>query len=264
MFPRLISIGNFWIPTYGVLVAIGFLVGLYITVKLAKEKGLPPDQIANLGIYCGIAGLAGGKIAMFLFDWRVYWNNPGEIFSRETLQAAGVYQGGLVLALLVAAWYIHHNKLPWLSTLDVFAPGVAIGHGIGRLGCLAAGCCWGLPTRLPWGITFTNPEAGRLTGVPLGVRLQPTQIYEALVEAAIFGFLIWRIRRPHRAGEVMGLYLVLYSIARFFIEFVREHEQPTQLGLSLTQWIAIATFLLGVWFLLNRTAAPRDVAARHA
>src|SRR5206468_3727296 len=105
MFPRLISVGSFFVPSYGVLVAIGFLMGLFITVRLAKRAGLESDLVANLGIYCGIAGLVGGKIAMFLFDWRIYWNNPREIFTRETLQAAGVYQGGLVLALIVAAIY---------------------------------------------------------------------------------------------------------------------------------------------------------------
>jgi phosphatidylglycerol:prolipoprotein diacylglycerol transferase len=261
MFPRLISIGSFFVPTYGVLVALGFLVALFITVSLARRAGLPPDLVANLGIYCGIAGLIGGKLGMFAFDWNVYWNNPREIFTRETLQAAGVYQGGLVLALIVGVVYMRRNKLPWLQTLDVFAPGVALGHGIGRLGCLAAGCCYGLPTHLPWGLTFTSSEASRMTGVPLGVPLQPTQIYEAVAEAAIFGFLLWRIRRSHAAGEIMGLYLVLYSVARFLIEFAREHEQATQLGLSLTQWIAIATFLLGVWMLLNRTAKRQPAAA---
>src|SRR5579884_2229477 len=260
MFPRLISIGSFFVPTYGVLVAIGFLTGLIITIRLAKRAGLPPELIANLGVYCGIAGLLGGKLGMFLFDWKMYWNNPGEIFSRETLQAAGVYQSGLILALLVAVLYIRHHGLPWLQTLDVFAPGIAIGHGIGRLGCLAAGCCWGVPTKLPWGITFTNQEANRLTGVPLGVSLQPTQIYEAVAEAIIFGALLWRIRRPHSPGEIIGLYLVAYSIVRFLVEFLRVHEQPTQLGLSLTQWIAMGTFLLGVWFLLNR--APKTAQAQ--
>src|SRR5579884_2858807 len=125
MFPRLISIGNFFLPTYGVLVAIGFLVGLYLTVRLAKDMGLQPELVANLGIYSGIAGLVGGKLGMFLFDWGVYWNNPRQIFSWETLQAAGVYQTGLVLALIVAVLYIRRHRLPWLQTLDVFAPGIA-------------------------------------------------------------------------------------------------------------------------------------------
>ena len=261
MFPRLISIGNFYVPTYGTLVALGFLVGLFVAVRLAKREGLSSDLVANLGIYCGIAGLLGGKLGMFLFDWKQYWQNPHDIFSLDTLQAAGVYQTGLLVALVVAILYIRHNRLPWLDTLDVLAPGVAIGHAIGRLGCFAAGCCYGRPTHLPWGVTFTNPQAHELTGVPLGVPLQPTQLYDSFVEFIIFGFLLWRIRREHRAGEIIGLYMVLYSVARFIIEFARVHEQPTQLGLSLTQWISLGTLLLGIWLLLNR--APRAQPA-HA
>ncbi len=261
MFPRLISIGNFFVPTYGALVALAFLAGLFVTVRLAKRAGLPVELISNLGIYCGIGGLLGGKLAMFLFDWRRYWSKPSDIFTLDTLQAAGVYQGGLILALTVAALYIHYNRLPWLETLDVFAPGVALGHAIGRMGCLAAGCCWGLPTHLPWAITFTNPQAGQLTGVPLGIPLHPTQIYESLTELIIFGALLWRMKRPHAAGEIMGLYLILYSVARFSIEFVRFHEQATELGLSLTQWIAMATLLLGIWLLLNRTPRRQPAGA---
>jgi len=261
MFPRLISIGNFFVPTYGTLVALGFLVGLFITVRLAKREGLSSDLIANLGIYCGIAGLLGGKLGMFLFDWKIYWHEPGQIFTRETLQAAGVYQTGLLVAFIVAVLYIRRNKLPWLDTLDVFAPGVAIGHAIGRLGCFAAGCCWGRPTHLPWAVTFTNPQANELTGVPLGIPLHPTQLYDSGAEAIIFAFLLWRIRGQHRAGEIIGSYMVLYSVARFFIEFLRIHEQPTELGLSLTQWISIGTLLLGIWLLLNRAPRPQPVHA---
>lgn len=261
MFPRLISIGNFYLPSYGTLVAIAFLVGLFVAVRLAKSEGLSSDLVANLGIYCAIAGLVGGKLGMFLFDWKHYWDNPRDIFSLDTLQSAGVYQTGLLVALLVAILYIRHHKLPWLDTLDVFAPAVAIGHAIGRLGCFAAGCCYGRPTHVPWAITFRNPQANDLTGVPLGIPLHPTQLYDSFAEAIIFGFLLWRIRRPHRAGEIIGLYMVLYSAARFVIEFFRVHEQPTQLGLSLTQWISIGTFLLGIWLLLNRAPRPEPAHA---
>jgi phosphatidylglycerol:prolipoprotein diacylglycerol transferase len=261
MFPRLISIGSFFLPTYGTLVALGFLTGLFVTVRLAKRAGLKPDPIVNLAIYSALAGLLGAKIAMLLFDFPAYWAHPGDIFTRETLQAAGVYQGGLVLALIVAAWYIRSQQLPWLTTFDVFAPGVAVGHAIGRLGCLCAGCCWGIPAHVPWAITFRNTQAWQLTGVPLSIPLHPTQIYEALAEAVIFAVLLWRIRRPHAAGAIIGLYLILYSVSRFVIEFYRFHEQPTQLGLSLTQWMSIGLLLLGVWILLHRPAKP---VARHA
>jgi len=256
MFPRLFTIGSFYLPTYGTLVAIAFLVGLYVTVRLGKRAGLKSDPIVNLAIYTALAGLLGAKIAMLLFDYREYAANPREIFTLATLQSAGVYQAGLVLALIVAAWYIRRQHMPWLTTFDVFAPGIAVGHAIGRLGCLCAGCCWGIATHVRWAIVFRNYQAADLTGVPLGVPLHPTQIYESVAEALIFVFLLWRIRRPHAEGLIFGLYLILYSVSRFAIEFYRFHEQPLELGLSLTQWMSIALLLLGVWVLLNRQAKP--------
>ena len=161
----------------------------------------------------------------------------------------------------MATWYIRSQHLPWLATFDVFAPGLAVGHAIGRLGCLCAGCCWGIQTHVPWAITFRNTQAWQLTGVPLGVPLHPTQLYESLAEAILFAVLLWRIRRPHAAGAIIGLYLILYSVSRFVIEFYRFHEQPTQLGLSLTQWMSIGLLLLGVWILLKR---PAKVAQSRA
>ena len=259
MLPKLISIGSFFIPTYGVLVAIGFLVALWITVTLAKRAQLPPEQVTNLAIYCALAGLAGAKLFMILFDYQDYMARPGSIFSLATLQAAGVYQGGLLLAVITAVYYMRKTKLPMLETLDVFAPGVAVGHAIGRIGCLAAGCCWGQECNLPWAITFRNPEAHDLVGVPLNVPLHPTQLYESLSEALIFVFLYWRIQKVHRAGEIFGLYLVLYSITRFLVEFVRNHEQPTHLGLSLTQWISLGTLAAGIGLVVMGRRGPKQV-----
>ncbi len=247
MFPRLFTIGSFALPTYGLLVALGFLAGLSITVKLARRLGLPAETIGNLAVYCALAGLAGAKLFMFLFDFDVYWNDPARIFSLETLQSAGVYQGGFLLALVVAVLYLRRHHLPFRKTADVFTPGLALGHAIGRLGCFAAGCCWGSPTKAPWAVIFRNPQA--TTGVPLGIPLHPAQLYEAAANLAIFGLLWRKVTRAHAAGEVLGWYLLLYSTARFFIEFVRYHEQATHLGLSLTQWIALGTLGLGLWLL---------------
>ncbi len=259
MLPKLISIGSFFIPTYGVLVATGFLVALWITTKLAKRAQLPSEQVTNLAIYCALAGLAGAKLFMILFDYQDYLARPGTIFSLATLQAAGVYQGGLVLALITAVYYMRKTGLPVLETFDVFAPGIAVGHAIGRIGCLAAGCCWGRECSLPWAITFRNPEAHDLVGVPLNVPLHPTQLYESLSEALIFAFLYWRIQRVHRSGEIFALYLTLYSIVRFLVEFVRNHEQPTHLDLSLTQWISLATMAAGIGLLVLGRMRPRQV-----
>jgi phosphatidylglycerol:prolipoprotein diacylglycerol transferase len=253
LFPKLITIGSFFLPTYGVLVALGFLAGLWVTVRLARKSGMSGELITNLAVYCALGGLIGAKILMIVFDWGDPQKPP--IFSIATLQAAGVWQGGLVLAILVAILYIRRNKLPFLETFDAFAPGVALGHAIGRIGCFAAGCCWGNECSLPWAVTFHNPEAYELTGVPLGKALHPSQIYEMLTELALFGFLYWRYGRPHSPGKIMGMYLVLSSIARFLIEFTRFHEQGLHFGLSLTQWISIPLALGGV-VLLMRPGVP--------
>jgi phosphatidylglycerol:prolipoprotein diacylglycerol transferase len=253
VFPKLFTIGSFYVPTYGVLVALGFLAGLTVTVRLARRSGLNPDLITNLAVYVALAGLAGAKLLMIAFDRPTL----GEIFSLSTLQAAGVFQGGLILAIGVAFAYIRRQGLPLLSTMDVFAPGIALGHAIGRLGCLAAGCCWGEQCSRPWAITFHNPDAYALTGVPLETPLHPSQLYECGTEGLLFAFLYWCFGRAHEPGRIIGLYLVISSVARFGIEFTRHHEQalPFGLPLSITQWIAIGLALLGVFVL--RLPTPR-------
>ncbi len=254
MFPKLIDSGSFFLPMYGVLVALAFLAGITVTTRLGKRAGLKAEPLTNLAIYCALAGMAGAKLFMFLFDWQVYSQNPGMIFSLSTLQAAGVFQGGLLAALLTAAWYVRRNKLPGLLTADTFAPGVALGHAIGRLGCFAAGCCWGKECDRAWAVTFTSKSANDLTGVPLFVPLHPAQLYEAFAEFLTFAILYWYFLKPHRDGAVIGWYLVLSSVSRFGIEFWRHHEQalPFGLPLSITQWIALATMLAGGWLLFRR------------
>jgi phosphatidylglycerol---prolipoprotein diacylglyceryl transferase len=260
MLPKLIDTGGFFLPTYGVLVAVAFLIAIWLTGKLAIKAGLQSDKVTNLAIYCALAGMAGAKLLMFVFDWRTYLLNPSEIFTLSTLQAAGVYQGGLLLAIVVAFFYMRHNGLPGLLTADVFAPGLALGHAIGRLGCLAAGCCWGSVCHRPWAITFTNPDAHEITGVPLGIPLHPAQLYESIAELLIFGFLYHRFHQSRGNGEIIGWYLLLYSAVRFVVEFFRNHEQSLVAGLSLTQWISAATFAAGLWLWVRVQIARRQPA----
>lgn len=262
MHPKLITIGEFFLPTYGTLVAAGFLAALWIAARLAKRSGLNPENVTNLGVYCALAGLAGAKLLMLVFDWDYYTRNPRQIFTLSTLQAGGVFHGGLIVALVTAAIYMRRKQLPALLTFDAFAPGIALGHAIGRIGCFAAGCCWGIACTRPWAVIFTDPEAHRLVGVPLDVALHPTQLYEAAAEAAIFGVLMRSFSKPHREGAVIGLYLILYSTARFFIEFVRYHDQPNPFGgpFSATQWIALLLLGLGLYLRLRRRPASRPNA----
>jgi phosphatidylglycerol:prolipoprotein diacylglycerol transferase len=249
VFPKIFQIGDFFLPAYGVLVALGVLAGLKVSTTLAQRKGVDPEKISNLVVLCALAGLAGAKVAMILFDWESHYSkNLGDIFSMATLQAAGVFQGGLVLAIVFAWWYLRKHKMPFLETADLLAPGIAIGHGIGRIGCFAAGCCWGGRCDRPWAVTFTNPEAADLTGVPLGVPLHPSQLYEAFAEFVIFGLLWQRAGWKLGPGAQIGFYLVTYSAVRFGVEFVRSHAQGLVAGLSLTQWMSAGFVALGAWF----------------
>ena len=247
MFPKLIQVGSFYIPTYGVLVALGFVAGLAITIRLARRAGMPPDKIMNLAVYCAMAGIIGAKLLMFLFDIGDYIRNPGQIFTLETLQAAGVFHGGFIAAFVVAVLYMRSQHLPAFPTMDVLAPGVALGQAIGRIGCFAAGCCWGKECDLPWSVRFRSDEAAP---VPLGKTLHPVQLYESAADLIIFAILCRCFLRNHRPGQVIGLYLVLYSTARFVIEFFREHEQPLVGPFSLTQWIALGLLAVGAGILL--------------
>jgi phosphatidylglycerol:prolipoprotein diacylglycerol transferase len=186
--------------------------------------------------------------------------NPRDFFSLSTLQAAGVYQGGFLLALAFAVYYIRKHGMPLLTTLDVFAPGIAIGHGFGRIGCFAAGCCYGTECDRFWAVRFHNVEAYKMTGVPLEVPLHPTQLYESLFNFLLAGVLYWLFNRRPQPGVVFAAYLSLYSIFRFSVEFVRHHEQALSGGLSNTQWISLATLVAGLALWRHATGAKPAVA----
>jgi len=265
MFPRLFQIGSYSQATYGVLVAVAFLAALSVIARLARRASLNSDAVVNLGIVCGLSAIVGAKLMMYLIDIPYYASHPGEIFSLSSLQAGGVFYGGLIAALIAAVVYMRRHHLPALPTADVFAPGIALGHGIGRLGCFAAGCCWGKPTHLPWGVTFTNPVAAQLVGVPLDIKLHPTQLYESAAEFLIFGILYWRIRRRHAPGAIISLYLILYSTVRFLVEFVRYHEQANPFGgpLNASQWISLALAALGAAYFV-RQRKPAEFVVQHS
>jgi len=265
MCPRLFTIGGFSVPTYGVLVAVGFLTGLWLAARLARRAGLDPEKISNLGVYAALSAIVGAKLFMILGSLDYYLAEPSRLFSLSALQAGGVFYGGLLLALAVTVWYARRAALPPLETADVFAPAVAIGHGIGRLGCFAAGCCWGKPTDGPFGVAFTDPLAHEWVGAPLGVHLHPTQIYESAGTLLIGYLLLRRFSQPHVPGTILGLYLALYSSFRFFVEFLRDagpRSFPFDGPLSSTQWIALGLAAAGVYLVARARQSASSAPAR--
>ena len=243
MFTKIVSLGPVTIHTYGLLLALAFIAAIWLTSRNAKREGLDPDAIWNLGLVIIFSALVGAKLLLFVSDFSYYSQNPREIFSLSTLRSAGVYYGGLILALAASAVYLRRSGLPGWVTADLAAPGIALGQSIGRLGCLSAGCCYGKATVLPWAITFTDSYAHENVGVPLNTPLHPTQLYESIATLAIFLFLVWRLGRKHFPGQIIGLYLILYSPLRFIIEFFRDDHRGSVLGgaLSTSQFIGILT-----------------------
>ena len=137
------NIGPLTLHTYGVLLAIAFITGLWVASRQAKGAGLDPARVTDMAVYVLIAGLIGAKVLLVIVEWSYYAHNPRELLS--ILQSGGVFYGGLIGAFPVAWWYARRHALPPWRTADVLAPAVAIGQAIGRLGCFAAGCCYGRP-----------------------------------------------------------------------------------------------------------------------
>ena len=152
-----------------------------------------------------------------------------------------MFYGGLILAVVVAFWYIARHNMPFWTTCDVFAPGIALGHVTGRLGCFAAGCCYGKATTVPWAVVFTDPAAAANVGTPLGIPLHPTQLYEAGAELLILGVLLAAERRGRGfPGRTFWAYMFLYAVSRFVIEFYRGDPRGTVFGvLSTSQFISV-------------------------
>lgn len=269
MYPELFRIGNFPINTYGVFLALAFLGAILITVRLAGRDGLPRERIYDLSLWMLLAGLVGSKVLMFFVE-PDYRQNPSLFLSLDFLRSGGVFYGGLIGAVVVGYFLMKRYKLPWWTTADACAPGIAIGNFFGRQGCFAAGCCWGKPTTLPWGVQFT--ELGhRITGVPIDVPLHPVQLYESFAMLIVFFFLLWLYKRKRFSGQVILTYALLYSVVRFAVEFVRDDPRgdllglTTLTGLSTSQMLSLLVALCAiVAFIIRRRKSGQVEKGRLA
>jgi phosphatidylglycerol---prolipoprotein diacylglyceryl transferase len=266
VYPELFSVGPITIYSYGVLLAASYLLGLWLAMRRAKQWGLDPTRVLDLGIYIIIAALIGAKLLLFVVDFDQFSGSPQDLLSLA--RSGGVFYGGLILAVVVAFWYISRHRLPFWTTCDVFAPGIALGHVTGRLGCLAAGCCYGRPTDVAWAITFSNPLAASNVGTPLGIPLHPTQVYEAGAELLILGVLLATERRGRPfAGRTFWAYMLLYAISRYVVEIYRGDPRGEVLGMSTSQFISLVLAPLSiamlVWLSRSSPEAPHEMQRRR-
>lgn len=247
MHPKLFTIGSFYLPTYGVVLAIAYLSAIAFLTHRAGKEGLSKNKIADLSIYLLAASILGAKLMLAVVDLKDYIADPHSMV--ELIRSGGVFQGGLIAATLVAIWYIHKHQLPLWSVADMAAPAIALGVAIGRWGCFSAGCCYGKPTTLPWAVTFTNQFAHDAVGTPLNIPLHPTQIYSSLNALILFGICEYIYRHRKFKGQVFWLFVLLYSITRGILEefrgdLVRGFVVPGVL--STAQFIGILCIIISI------------------
>lgn len=246
MFPVLIKIGPLTIHTYGLLIAIGFLVALTLAAREAKRKDLPSESIIDVGFYALLSGIIGARLFFIVTNWQHYSEHPADMV--KIWEGGLVFYGGVLFALPTVIWSAKKKGLPLLQTADIWAPSLAIGHAIGRLGCFCAGCCYGKPAEgLPWAVTFTNPDSLAIIGTPL----HPTQLYESAAELLNFLILITLRRHQTFKGQLFLMYILNYSIIRSVVEIFRGDEVRGFLfpGFSYSQSISVAMFVTAVVFL---------------
>jgi phosphatidylglycerol---prolipoprotein diacylglyceryl transferase len=232
------TIGPLTLHTYGVLLALAFVAGLWVANRQARRAGLDPARVTDMAVYVLIGGLVGARVMLLIVEWQYFMRDPRELWT--LVQSGGVFYGGLLGALPVAWWYSRRHGMDGWVTADVLAPGLAVGQAVGRLGCFAAGCCFGRPTTVPWAVTFRDPYATRAVGTPLDVALHPTQLYESAAALLLFLLLLWLSKRKRFHGQIALVYLFVYAAARFVIEFYR--GDPSR-GTVLGGWVSTSQFV---------------------
>lgn len=227
MRPILFQIWRIPVFSYGFLLACAFVIGTILGVREARRRGINPDKVIDLALYVCIAGIIGSRVLFVLLDIPTYFQDPIKIIN---LRDGGLsFQGGLASAILVGIWFCRREKInPWVMA-DVVAPLIPLGYALVRVGCLLNGCCYGLPTDLPWALAA---RAGDET------LRHPTQLYAAVLSLVIFAIL-FRLRNHKKfPGYLMFLYVGLYSISRFIVEIFR--DVPRMIGpLSIAQLASI-------------------------
>lgn len=229
---------------YGIMVALAVLVGVAVPLKMARKWGIvpiPQDQLFWVAVIGVVGGVIGARLIHVLDEWSYFMDQPGEIIGGEGMGIYGAILGGTLFAVV----YARYRGFGIGRLCDVGAFGLILAQIIGRVGCTLNGCCYGTPTDLPWGTTWTHPDSHG----PSGVAVHPTQVYEMLWDMAILG-LIWSLRRRvNRPGAIYLIYITVYSVGRFFISFLRENKEVL-LGLQQPQIVSLVVAIVAVGLLV--------------
>jgi phosphatidylglycerol:prolipoprotein diacylglycerol transferase len=244
MHPVLLQVGSLKIYAYGVFVALGFLAALWVSGRQIARQGMDREKFYDMGFWVVLSAIAGARLFHVLVYWREYAAHPSEIL--KLWNGGLVFYGGFLAAVAACLVFLRRNRIPFLPVADASAIGIPLGLAFGRIGCTMAGCCFGRPTDLPWAVAFTNPASL----APLHVPLHPTQIYESLSGFAIFGVLYITRDRFRTPGTRFWTMLILYGVARFLLEFLRDDPRGFLGSFSESQIVSVALFAYAVVSLL--------------
>jgi phosphatidylglycerol:prolipoprotein diacylglycerol transferase len=261
--PILFHVGSVTIKSYGVAIALAFLIGILLAAWRAKREKLNPNDFLDIGFIIVVSSIVGARIFYILFNLKYYVDNPAMII--RIWEGGLIFYGGLLCAAIASILYMRFKKIPvWYGT-DIIAPSVALGYAITRVGCFLNGCCYGEVCNLPWGVSGWDPftGAGRYSAqiffaalfgtgeVPEVIKLHPTQLYAAIISLIFFVVLLIIWRRRAFDGMVFWSYVGLYALYRFGIEFVRADNKEIFLGLSVPQIMSVAAFVVAVIVLID-------------
>ena len=243
MYNDLFSIGPINIHTYGVMVAVGVLAALFTGEARAKKRNMDADVLYPMTFLCVVLGFCAAKVLFCIVEWESFIQNPLNVLSNSGF----VVYGGILGGVLTAYAYCRIKKLSFVDYFDLMMPSVALAQGFGRLGCFFAGCCYGRETDSFIGITFSQSNYA-----PNGVKLIPTQLFSSAGMLMIAGILFWYGRKERPKAKVGALYLILYSIGRFTIEFFR-NDYRGEIGIfSTSQFISFFVLALGIFLFFRK------------
>ena len=233
----LFSIGPLTVHSYGLMIALGILVCVFMGMYRARKYGYKDEAVLDIAIFGILSGFVGAKLLYVLVEFDSFLENPMDVLGSEGF----VVYGGIIVGALVGILYCRIKKLPCWEYFDLLAPSIAVAQGFGRIGCFLAGCCYGRPTDAFWGVTF--PEG---SFAPAGVPLIPTQLISSAGDFIITGILLVYSKHNKKAGNVGILYMLLYGIGRFLVECLRSDDRGTVRTLSTSQFISIGIILLAI------------------
>jgi len=244
------------------MIALAFMAGLWTATLRARRENISAERIGDVVLWLMVGSILGARVVYVTTYWHEEFAGQ-PIFEIFAIWHGGlVYYGGLIGGIAGALAYMLWKKMPIWKTADVLAPSIALGSFFGRMGCLLNGCCYGRQTDLPWAITFTNPLAHELSNTPLNVPLHPTQIYDGVLNLALYAFLAWLFKRKKFDGQIFATYLICYAILRSVVEHYRGDYSGLHyhLGLTPAQWISVPMFIIGLAMaaILSRRTEPKQ------